>query len=191
MSPAVEGEGSPVLDSTDDSGGVLDRVGRQVPWGGPQELGASVRLADGRLAVPVTGFEREPDAGVGACAGLRWWMDRARRMTAGSSVMPVSSLASRMAASRMCSPSSRWPLGEASGFPDSRTIIDVNSHPVGYARLTVAWVPWHRDLRRAARGVRWPAGSLMPAGHRSKNACAAVSYLLNDGGVASAGVVAR
>src|SRR5712691_4248256 len=67
VSPAVEGECGPVLDSADDSGGVLDRVRRQAPRVSPQELGASVRLADGGLAVPVAGFEREPDAGVGAC----------------------------------------------------------------------------------------------------------------------------
>jgi len=56
-----------VLDGADDGGGVLNRVGRQVTRIGPQELGAFDWLADDGLAVPMIGFERESDAGVGAC----------------------------------------------------------------------------------------------------------------------------
>jgi hypothetical protein len=60
VSPAVEGECSPVLDGADDSGGVLDRVRRQVPAtatvfgiscdcsasGGPAQHTAAVRGSD-------------------------------------------------------------------------------------------------------------------------------------------------
>lgn len=53
-----------MLDGADDGGGVLDRIWRQFAGVGPHELGAFSGLADDGFAVPVAGFEREPDAGV-------------------------------------------------------------------------------------------------------------------------------
>ena len=63
-SPAVEGEGSALLDGADGGGGVLDGVGRQVAGVGPQKSGAFGGFAVGGFAVPPAGFEHEPDAGV-------------------------------------------------------------------------------------------------------------------------------
>ena len=41
--------------------GVLDRIGWQAAGVGPHELGAFGGLTDDGFAVPVAGFEREPD----------------------------------------------------------------------------------------------------------------------------------
>jgi hypothetical protein len=79
-----------------------------LPGSASQELGAFGWLADDGLAVPVvSGFEREPDAGVGAC-GVALADGQGKVHGGGASVMPVSSLVSRTAASRMFSPSSRF-----------------------------------------------------------------------------------
>lgn len=106
VSPSVEDQGGASLDGADDDGGVLDRIWWQAAGVGPHELGAFGWLANDGLAVPVAGFEREPDAGVrGAEVALVDGQGQAQG--SGSRAIPVSSLVSRMPAWSMFSPSAQ------------------------------------------------------------------------------------